>query len=95
MSEQKPYDEILDSMLESPNPIIRYKSHVNILGTDVNEQSVLEIREQIRTSAVATSLLADLSEANPETCDGMNTLYGRLQTHGTNSAASRNSRTHT
>jgi|TARA_Y100000310_G_scaffold197650_1_gene197714 hypothetical protein len=79
MSQERQYRDILDSLLKSPNPIVRYKSHVNILGADASAQNIRTMRDEIKTSAIAQSLLTDLADANPSQRDGLNTLYGRLK----------------
>lgn len=74
-----PYSEIVDQLSESANPIIRYKTRLNLEGADPNESGMLALRKEIKDSPIAQGLLADLAMSKASTRSGMATIYGTLK----------------
>jgi hypothetical protein len=69
------YSEIVDLLSESTNPIIRYKSSLNLQGADPNDSRMRALREEIKDSPIAQGLLADLAMSDASTRSGRSTIY--------------------
>jgi hypothetical protein len=52
-------DNILDVLLNSNEPSIRYRAHVQLLSEDSDSRKMLKLREEIRSSQRVTSLLSE------------------------------------
>jgi hypothetical protein len=73
------YAPIVDALLESPNPIIRYKATVYLKGVNPSDKKALTLRTAILDSAIARELIADLKSADPASRDGIVTIYLTLR----------------
>jgi len=53
-------DTVVDSLLNSQDPAVRYKVTVNVLGHDPGEAAVRQLRQEIKASPQALALLAQV-----------------------------------
>jgi hypothetical protein len=53
-------ETIIDRLLDSPDPAVRYKVKTNVLGHEPGDAAVYELRQEIKTSPHARALLAQV-----------------------------------
>jgi hypothetical protein len=53
---------LINLLLQSPNPSIRWKIRAHVLGEDMNSPSMLALQNEIRNSDVAKKLLSGLND---------------------------------
>lgn len=69
------YTEIVDRLSDSTNPIIRYKTELNLRGADPDDSGMRALREEIKDSPIAQGLLADLEMSDASNRSGRATAY--------------------
>jgi hypothetical protein len=67
---------IIDQLLQSPEPSIRWKVRANVLGGDVNSPGIKALQEEIRDSEIVKKLLNGLK--NPD-CNKGRGIYAKWQ----------------
>src|SRR5882762_4673627 len=66
---------IAAAVVDSDDPIVRYKARRYLDGDDPTSTAMQRLREDIADSPIARGLLADLETSDPNTREGMSTMY--------------------
>lgn len=73
------FNGIIDQLNNSTNPIIRYKTRIHLQGYEPTDSTQHRLRDEIRDSSIAQSLLADMAVSNADNRDGIATIYATLK----------------